>query len=61
MPASDPVAGWGGGAKKHEIYMAAFGGHLFYDLFLQDLGGHGPLGSPLDPLLYAIPFYIMYT
>ena len=24
------------GAEKHEIYEAAFGGHLFYDLFLQD-------------------------
>ena len=39
------------GAEKHEIYVAAFGGHLFYDLFLQDWGGHGPLGPPLDPLL----------
>ena len=29
---SDPAAGWGG-AKN--IYVAAFGGHLFYDLFLQ--------------------------
>ena len=30
---------------------AAFGGHLFYDLFSQGQGGgHGPLG-PLDPLL----------
>ena len=28
-----------GGAKKHEIYVAAFGGHLFYDLFVQGLGG----------------------
>ena len=35
---SDPVAGWGGG-KKHEIYVAAFGGHLFYDLFLQGWRG----------------------
>ena len=26
-------------AKKHEIYVAAFGSHLFYDLFLQGLGG----------------------
>ena len=33
-----------GGAEKHEIYAAAFGGHLFYDLFLQGRGGHGPLG-----------------
>ena len=42
-PASDPAAGGGEGAKKHEIYMATFGSHLFYDLFLQDQGGHGPL------------------
>ena len=31
---------WGEG-KKHEIYAVAFGGHLFYDLFLQ-----GSLGLP---------------
>ena len=31
-----------GGAEKHEIYAAAFGGHLFYDLFSQGQGGHGP-------------------
>ena len=37
----------GEGAKKHEIYMAAFGGHIFYDLFVQGWrGGHGPLGTP---------------
>ena len=36
--ASDPATGWEGG-KKHEIYVAAFGGHLFYDLFLQGWGG----------------------
>ena len=33
----DAVAGSSGrvrGAEKHEIYVAAFGGHLFYDLFL---------------------------
>ena len=29
----------GEGGKKHEIYMAAFGGHLFYDLFVQGWGG----------------------
>ena len=32
------------------IYAAKFGGHLFYDLFLQGPGGggggHGPLGPP---------------
>ena len=43
---SDPAGGWGGGgAKKHEIYVATFGGHLFYDLFVQGWGGHGPLGT----------------
>ena len=42
-----------GGAKKHEIYVAAFGGHLFYDLFVQGWGGGGPWPPrhPLDPLL----------
>ena len=35
----DPAAGWG--AEKHEIYADAFGGHLFYDLFLQRRGGGG--------------------
>ena len=42
--------GWGvgGGAKKYEIYAAAFGGHLFYDLFLQGGGGHDPPGSATE-------------
>ena len=36
-----------GGAEKHEIYVAAFVSHLFYDLFSQGRGGgHGPLGPP---------------
>ena len=52
IAASDPAAGWGGGAKKHEIYMATFGGHLFMTYFYRAGGGHGPLGTPLDPLLY---------
>ena len=40
-----------GRAEKHEIYVAAFDGHLFYDLFSQGQGeGHGPLAPP-DPLL----------
>ena len=30
------------GGEKHEIYAAAFGGHLFYDLFLQGRGGMAP-------------------
>ena len=33
-------------AEKHEIYAAAFSGHLFYDLFLRAGGG-----GCLDPLL----------
>ena len=37
-------------AKKHENYAAAFGGHLFYYLFLQGGGASPPLVS-LDPLL----------
>ena len=60
-PASDPAAGGGEGAKKHEIYMATFGSHLFYDLFVQGWGwggggGNGPLGTPLDPLLLPFVF-----
>ena len=35
-PVADPAAGLGG--EKHEIYAAAFGGHLFYDLILQGWG-----------------------
>ena len=31
--ADPPTGKGGGGGEKHEIYMAAFGGHLFYDLF----------------------------
>ena len=42
-----------GGAEKHEIYAAAFGGHLFYDLLLQGgVGWHGP--SPPDTLLQRL-------
>ena len=43
---SSGSSGWVRGAEKNEIYAAAFGGHLFNDLFLQDQGGHGPLGPP---------------
>ena len=40
-----------GGGEKHEIYVAAFGGHLFNDLFSQGRGGGmAPSASP-DPLL----------
>ena len=50
-PVADPAAdkGEGRGGKKHEIYTAAFGDHLFYDLFLQDQGAMAPSAS-LDPL-----------
>ena len=41
---ADP--GKGGGAEKHEIYAAAFGGHIFYDLFLQGQGGPWPPRPP---------------
>ena len=34
------------GGEKHEIYAAAFGGHLFYDLFLQGQGGPWPPQPP---------------
>ena len=46
-PASDPVAGWGGG-KKHEIYVVTFGSHLLYDWFVQGLGvgGMAPSAPP---------------
>ena len=41
---SSGSSGWvDGEAKKHEIYVAAFGGHICYDLFLQGQGGHGPI------------------
>ena len=35
--------------EGNEIYVAAFGGHHFYDIF-PGLGGHGP-SPPPDPLL----------
>ena len=44
---------WSGGVgKKHEIYVATYDSHLFYELFLHDKGGMAPL-SPLDPLLLS--------
>ena len=44
-----------GGAKKHEIYAAAFGGHLFNDLFSRGQGGSWPPRPPLDLLLDTHP------
>ena len=35
-----------GGVKKHEIYVAAFGGHLFYDFFVQGWGAMAPSTPP---------------
>ena len=44
------------GAKKHEIDVAAFGGHLFYDLFVQGWGALAPSAPPgsatATPALY---------
>ena len=38
--------GRGGRAKKHEIYVAAFGGHFFMTyLYRVGEGGYGPLGT----------------
>ena len=39
---SSGSSGWVRGAEKHEIYVAAFGGHLFYDLFSQGQGAMAP-------------------
>ena len=42
-----------GRVKKHEIYAAAFGDHLFDDLVLQGQGSHAFLDPPPpDPLLF---------
>ena len=54
----------GKGGEKHEIYAVAFGGHhfynLFYNLFLQGRGGHGPLGYPPGSATALPSFYINY-
>ena len=39
-----------GGSEKHEIYVAVFGGHLCYDLFLQGGGAMAP--QPPPPISY---------
>ena len=47
-----------GAGEKHEIYVAVFGGHLFYNLFLQGQGGGmAPLARPLDQLLNKVIKY----
>ena len=40
---SSGSSSWVRGAEKHEIYVTAFGSHLFYDLFSQSWGGMAPL------------------
>ena len=56
----DPAVG-GEGGKKHEIYVVAFGGHLFYDLFLQAGGGGiaplAPSGSATAPSPLCLLFF----
>ena len=41
--------------KTSSLGGRAFGGHLWYGLFLQDLGGHGPLDPPPDLLPLVNP------
>ena len=43
---------WVGGGEKHEIYAAAFGGHLFMTYFYRAGGAMAP-SPPLDPLLIS--------
>ena len=52
---ADPAVGCGGGGRgeKHEIYVAAFSGHHFYDLFSQGQGAMAP--SPPAGSTTAIP------
>ena len=40
------------GAEKHDIYVAAFGGHLLYDLFLQGWGAWPPRTPGTTTLLH---------
>ena len=43
-----------GRVKKHEIYAAAFGDHLFDDLVLQGQGSHAFLDlTPPPPIRYC--------
>ena len=54
LSVADPAAGKRR-AEKHEICAVAFGGHLFYDLFLQ--GGNGGGGGGMAPHpLYSLLF-----
>ena len=56
-------SGRGGGVKKHEFYVAAFGGHLFHDLylFLQGLGGGGMVPSDSRIRYCRLAFKLQFT
>ena len=55
-PSIGSSGGVGGGGKTHAIYVAAFGGHLFYDLFVQGLGeGAWPPRHPPGSATGAFP------
>ena len=52
--ASDPAAGWGeggGGARNMKSMWPPLAAIFFMAHFYRAWGGHGPLGTPLDPLL----------
>ena len=50
----------------HVVYFySSFGCHLFYDLFVQGWGGHGPLGTPPgsateSPSLHPLPLLLIF-
>ena len=48
----------GEGAEKHEIYVAAFGSHLFYHLFSQSRGGAWPPPGSATVVSCDIPTYL---
>ena len=47
-----------GRGKKHEIYVAAFGGHLFYDLFVQGWGGALAPSAPPGSATGFVMFFV---
>ena len=52
---SSGSSGWVRGGEKHEIYVAAYGGHLFCDLFSQGRGGRAIAPSAPPDLLLIMP------